>query len=258
MIPWFRFTVFHFGPLPIQVWGCFVALGMLVAMMIIWRRSEQLGLSRDTMLDLAVWLMIGGIIGARLFHIAFYEPGYYLANPLEMLKVWHGGLSSFGGLAGAGVAFWYFVWRRKIALAQLLPMADIFAFAAVFGWMIGRGGCFMIHDHMGAHSNCFLAIRSPDGPRLEMALLEIVGLIPLGILFFVCRKKKLPQGWYVGILFVYYGVLRFVLDFFRATDIINPDARYLGLTPAQYFAILLVGCGSWFLLKAYGVRRPRQ
>ena len=79
-----------------------------------------------------------------------------------------------------------------------------------------------------------------------MAILEILGLIPLAIIFFVLRDRKKPAGWHTSILFIYYGVLRFILDFWRATDIVGSDVRYLGLTPAQYFAILLVFVGGYF------------
>jgi phosphatidylglycerol:prolipoprotein diacylglycerol transferase len=102
---------------------------------------------------------------------------------------------------------------------------------------------------MGRPCDCFLAIDSPDGPRLEMAIFEIIGLLPLAILFYLKRNKRVSERWFTATLFIYYGVLRFILDFFRATDIAAADARYLGLTPAQYFGILLVGTGIFFLYK---------
>lgn len=72
--------------------------------------------------------------------------------------------------------------------------------------------------------------------------------MPLALVFIILRNKEMPKGWFLSALFVYYGVLRFILDFFRATDIQQADARYLGLTPGQYFGILLVAIGI-FLLK---------
>ncbi len=136
-----------------------------------------------------------------------------------------------------------------MGVVEIFKVGDMMSFAAVYGWMVGRIGCFMIHDHLGAHSNCPWAMATPDGPRLDMAFMEIVGMIPLAILFFLMRKKSSPQGWYTSVLFIYYGILRFILDFWRATDITNADARYLGLTPGQYFAILLLLFGAHFFLK---------
>ena len=249
MIPWFQWSVIHIGPLPVQVWGSFVALGMVVSLLIVTRRSERFHLPREQMLDLALWAIIGGLIGSRVFHVLFYQPSFFLAQPLEIIKIWHGGLSSFGGLFGAMVGFALFVKRKAIPKFQFFIIADLMSFAAVFGWIVGRLGCFMIHDHLGVHSTCPLAIQTPTGPRLEMALVEILGMIPLAILFFYFRRKQMREGWYTGMLFVYYGILRCILDFFRATDIRGADSRYIGLTPGQYFAIVMAAVGGYFLYK---------
>src|SRR3989344_8225240 len=241
LIPWFQYTVIHLGPIPIRVWGLFVALGMALALWIIWRRSRRLGLNPELISNLAVWSIIGGLIGARLFHVLFYEPAFYLQQPLEVFKIWRGGLSSFGGLTGALVAFWLWARRNKIFVERWLPIADQLSFAAVYGWLVGRLGCVMIHDHPGRPSNFWLAIRWPDGtPRLDLALLEIIAMMPLAIWFYVKNKKTknyspgggggrggVSEGWYLNVLFIYYGTLRFILDFFRATDLPGADARYL-------------------------------
>lgn len=246
MIPWFEWKTIALGPLTLQVWGLFVAAGMLLGMWIINKRSKKFSLNTDMMFNLGFWMIVWGIIGARLFHVVFYEQGYYAAHPLEIFKLWHGGMSSFGGLFGAAFYFWRAIKKQKL-LGHILVIADVMSFSAVFGWMLGRVGCLLIHDHLGRHSNCPWAMQTPDGSRLEMALLEIVGMIPLALLFFINRKKEKPSGWYVGILFLYYGVLRFILDFYRAKDIVGADARFLGLTPGQYFAIVLalLGLVQW-------------
>lgn len=250
LIPWFQFTVFHLGPVPLRVWGLFVALGMVVAVWIIWRRAANKK-AAETMVDLAVWVIIAGLLGARLVHVLFYEPAFYLTNPVEIFKVWHGGLSSFGGLFGAVVGFFVYLKIKqsslRIEVNKMLKFADALVFASVYGWMVGRLGCVMIHDHPGIPCNCFLALPWPDGtPRFDMAMLEILGMIPLAIWFFMVRKKQEVAGWYLHVLFIYYGALRFILDFFRATDLPGADARYFGLTPAQYFAIVLVVVGARF------------
>jgi phosphatidylglycerol:prolipoprotein diacylglycerol transferase len=249
MIPWFQYTVVHIGPVPIQVWGFFVALGMVLTFWILAKRAPMYGIQKEGILDAAFLMIFFGLVFSRLFHVFFYEFGYYAAHPIDIFKIWQGGLSSFGGLCGAGVGFWYAVRKKKIAKEKLLKAADLLGFAALFGWIVGRIGCFMIHDHMGRPCDCFLAINTPDGPRLEMALLEILALLPLALIFFIARKKSMPEGWFVSVLFVYYGLARFILDFFRATDIEVADVRYLGLTPAQYFAILLVGAGVWLYIR---------
>jgi phosphatidylglycerol:prolipoprotein diacylglycerol transferase len=203
----------------------------------------------DLLFDVVVWMLVGGFVGARLVHIVAYEPLYFLAQPLEIFKIWHGGLSSFGGFFGAGIGFWLYVKKKKISHEQLYRIANELGFAAVFGWMVGRVGCVMIHDHWGVPCNCPFAIATPAGGRLDMALLEIIALIPLAIWLFVQRHSQKFAHIFLPVIFVYYGFLRFVLDFFRATDLSGADVRYFGLTPGQYSAIVVFGLGVWLLRK---------
>lgn len=246
MIPYFEWKTILLGPLTIQVWGMWVAFGVLLALYIVDIRAKQLKLKRrEFLLDMSLWMIVSGIIFSRIFEILFYAPQFYFSHPFEMIQIWHGGLSSFGGFFGAAFAFFIFTKRKKISTVELYKIGDILSFAALYGWMVGRIGCFMIHDHWGAHANCPLAMQTPDGPRLEMAFLEILGLIPLAIIFYFNRKKERPFSSFTGIAFMYYAVLRFVLDFFRATDILAFDSRYFGLTPGHYSAILLFACGVY-------------
>ncbi|MFA4831057.1 MAG: prolipoprotein diacylglyceryl transferase [Patescibacteria group bacterium] len=253
MLPYFHLTIIHLGPLTIQIWGLIVALGMFLSLIILWYRGKKLGADVEQLLDLTIWVIISGLIFSRVFHVVFYEPAYYFSAPLEMLKIWKGGMSSFGGIAGGALGFFWYVWRKKIAKQAIIPILDQICLAAIFGWIVGRFGCVFTHLHPGRLSDSFLAVKFPasaeaaagklDGARLDMAVIEILFLIPLAIFFFVMRNKKMFSGFFLSTLLIYYGILRFILDFFRATDLMGADARYLGLTPAQYFAILIAVVG---------------
>lgn len=252
MIPWFQYTTVYLGPLPIRVWGFFVALGIAISLWIVYKKSKKLELNSESALDAAFYTIVVGIVGARLFHIVFYEPMFFIQNPIEMLKLWHGGMSSYGGFFGAVVGFVWYAKRKKLLNFYMMKYADLFAYASIIGWMIARVGCFMIHDHIGKPCNCFLAIDTPIGPRLDMALLELIALIPLAVYVYAKRKKQHPHGFYLALICVYYGVIRFVLDFWRATDIAAADVRYFYLTPAQYMSIVLVGIGLYTFRKIQG------
>ena len=242
MIPWFQFTSFNIGPLTIQVWGLFVALGLGLSLWILNLQTKN-NPKQKQIFDIAFWLIIWGFIGARLGHVLFYEPKFFLAHPIDIFKIWQGGMSSMGSFIGAALAAWCLIRKHKLNIKEL---ADTFLYSSVAGWMLGRVGCFMIHDHLGAASNCPLAILTPLGKRLDMALLEILGLIPLALWLYVGRQKVRPSGERSLIILAYYSALRLILDFWRATDIANSDTRLLGLTPAQYFSmVLLVFCGFW-------------
>jgi phosphatidylglycerol---prolipoprotein diacylglyceryl transferase len=249
MIPYYSWTTIPLGPLTLQVWGLFVALGVLLSLWIIKKRSVHNKMSVELLYDIALWMLVGGFVGARLVHIVAYEPSYFLAQPLEMFKIWHGGLSSFGGFFGAGIGFWLYTKKKKVSSEQLYRITNELGFAAVFGWMVGRVGCAMIHDHWGVPCSCPFAIATPSGGRLDMAVLEIIALIPLASWLFVKRHSQKYTPRFLPIILIYYGLLRFVLDFFRATDLGGSDVRYFGLTPGQYSAIVVFGLGVWLLRK---------
>ncbi|NCS71776.1 MAG: prolipoprotein diacylglyceryl transferase [Candidatus Magasanikbacteria bacterium] len=251
MIPWFQWTTIPLGPVSIQVWGLMVALGIFLSSVIITRVAKKKGFSSELCYDAILWMILFGILFSRVFHVLFYDIGFYIANPFEIIQLWHGGLSSFGGIFGAGVGLFLFWKKRTLSTKQLLPFLDILSFGAVCGWIIARFGCFFIHDHLGKESNnFFLAMKTPgNGSRYDMALLEIIGMLPLAFVFVVFRKKKLFEGWFLAVLFVYYGCLRFVLDFWRV------DTTYVGLTPAQYFAMVLVAIGGYMFVKRGSFRK---
>lgn len=247
--PFFEWRTIELGALTIQVWGLFVALGIGFSLFLLKKRSHLYRTDAVLLLDLAFWILIGGFLGARFAHIFLYEPTFYLSHPAEMLKVWHGGLSSFGGIIGAVISFFLFIKKRALLPKQVMQIAEQLSYAALFGWMVGRVGCSMIHDHWGIPCNCPFAIQTSSGPRLDMAVIEILLLLPLAIFFFLKRKMVTAQLYFFPLLLIYYGILRFLLDFLRATDITGADSRYLGLTPAQYFAILMTMIGVYLIKK---------
>lgn len=248
MIPYFEWITISLGPLTLQVWGWWVAIGIAVSLYWLYKRSGRVGLPGEILLDVALYLLIFGFIGARLAHVFVYEPAYFLVHPWEIIAVWQGGLSSFGGFIGAILGFFIAMKRKGIGKHLWLRVADEFAFVSLFGWLFARVGCFCIHDHLGmpCSGNCLLAMDGPDVPRYDMALLEIVALVPLAVGFYLLRKRHMPTGWFTSVLMIYYGIIRFFLDFMRATDIDSADVRVVGLTPGQYGSVVMVIVGSFF------------
>lgn len=248
MIPHFQFISFQIGPLTIYVWGFFVVLGILTGIFLLYRRGF---FKEDRNLNLILYLMFAAIIGGRLGYVLFYDLFYFLENPIDIFKIWQGGMSSFGGFLAATIVLLIILPKD-----EKLKYLDILTIPFIWVWIIGRIGCFMIHDHLGRLSNFFLAVRFPDGARHDMALYEILAMV---VLLVGCRvslrltaargkdqggkpdilkSKKLPIGLITSITIIYYTTTRFFLDFLRATDLPNSDPRYFGLTPAQYGSIL--------------------
>src|SRR3989338_9446806 len=112
MIPYLNIEIFKIGPLTIHIWGFVVSIGFLIALWIAHRRAKRLKLSPNVILDLGFWILIGAFIGARLFHVLFYQWGYYATHLSEIIRIDKGGLSSFGGFIGAAVAFLVYGWNK--------------------------------------------------------------------------------------------------------------------------------------------------
>ena len=249
MIPFFRFTAFQIGPVTIQVWGLMVSLGILAALGFALYLSKKYILSSAIFTDLALYSIVGGMLGARLFHIVFYNSDYYLANPGEILAVWHGGASSLGGFFGAATAAYIFAKVRRFTWATLVPYIDIGVLSLWLGWGIGRIGCFLIHDHPGTLTHFVLGVRYPEGVRHDLGLYDsIVGFI----LFFIfwalfSRLTRKAPGLLTAASALSYALIRFCLDFLRATDLEGADIRYTYLTPAQWGMLVVIGLTGSFI-----------
>lgn len=269
MIPYFEWRVIQLGPLTLQVWGLFAAIGVIFGAWFAMNQARKRGLDAAKFERLVFSVIVWAFVGARVFHILFYAPGYYFQNPAEILKVWHGGLSSFGGFIGAALAFFSNfppLGKRghppslKLRLTSgeflpLLPTADSLASALPLGLGCGRIGCFLIHDHPGTlayGAGKWLAVNYPDGPRYDLGLfLGIFDFLLFGAFLWLLRKPR-KDGFYFALFMTAYGPVRFLLDFLRATDLPGSDTRYFGLTPAQYGSITL------FLLGARMLRSARR
>ncbi len=251
MIPYIHASTIALGPLTIHVWGFFVALAFVVGIFIARRMVRNRGLEVDHIMHMAGWVILATFVGARLFHVFFYDWPYYAVHPYDIVKFWEGGLASFGGYIGATLAVLAYLRYHRLPILQ---WADPLIYALPFGIAIGRLGPFFGHLHPGIRSNFFLAVQYPDGARLDADLLLAVNGIILATIFWICNRRIHRDGFFLTLFLLWYGVTRFLLDFVRATDIPMPDARYLGLTPAQYGAIVFVIIGIYLKWKL----RPQQ
>jgi phosphatidylglycerol:prolipoprotein diacylglycerol transferase len=202
--------------------------------------------------EVFTWALLGGLLGAHLLHVLGYHPELLRTQgPLVLLKVWDG-VSSMGGVLGgmAGIAAYF--WRKGL---RIRPYWDALALGTAPGWAIARIGCAVVHDHPGVRSNAWFAVAFPDGPRLDMGLVDCVLLAVISVLLYLLARRKRPEGVLMGVLAISYSVPRFFLDFFRARDLSFVDGRFLSLTPAQWISPVLAAAGVYLLVTA-GRARP--
>jgi phosphatidylglycerol:prolipoprotein diacylglycerol transferase len=243
MIPYFELRTIALGPVTIQVWGLLVALGVLAAAFASARLAKARGQKPEIIWDMTAWVIAGAFLLARVFVVLFYDPAFYFSHPVDILKIWEGGWSVMGGfLGGALTAIWY-MRRKKV---DVFAYADTTMFGIPLGLFIGRIGCFLIHDHPGTATDFLLGVQYPDGiVRHDHGLyLSLNGLF-LFLTFLILLKRKAKTGTFLIVGLIWYGIVRFGLDFLRATDGDVVDSRYFHLTPAQYASILMILFGLY-------------
>ncbi|WP_128254534.1 prolipoprotein diacylglyceryl transferase [Falsirhodobacter deserti] len=222
---------------------------------------------------LLTWVILGVVLGGRLGFVLFYEPGYYLSNPAQILQVWQGGMSFHGGLLGVIIATWIFASREG---APKLSTADMMALAVPPGLFFGRIANFINAELWGrptdlpwgvafpgeAAQTCAgiagICARHPS--QLYEAALE--GLLLFAVIWLLILKRnwlKWP-GAIIGVFTAGYGLARFLVEFVR-----QPDAQFIspgnplglawhvggyGLTQGQALSLPMIAVGLFLILRA--------
>ncbi len=222
--------------------------------------------------ELLTWVVLGVVLGGRLGFVLFYEPGYYLANPGQILKLWQGGMSFHGGFLGVVVAAWIYCRRHGV---PALGLADALAVATPIGLGLGRVANFINAELWGrptdlpwgvvfpgeAAQDCpgvsGLCARHPS--QLYEAGLE--GVVLAAVLFLLVRRGALRwPGLVLGVFLAGYGLSRFVVEFFRQADAQfitagNPLGHVIGgpvwgLSMGQLLSLPMILIGLGFVLMA--------
>ncbi len=222
--------------------------------------------------ELLTWVVAGVILGGRLGFVLFYEPGYYLSHPAEIIKVWQGGMSFHGGFLGVVLAAW--AWARRNGIAAL-RLADALAVAAPVGLLLGRLANFINAELWGRPTTAPWGVIFPGEAaqhcpgivgacarhpsQLYEAGLEGL-LLGLVLLVLVRRGGLARPGLALGVFLAGYGLARFVVEFFRQADarFITPDnplghvlgGPVWGITMGQLLSLPMVAVGAGFILWA--------
>jgi phosphatidylglycerol---prolipoprotein diacylglyceryl transferase len=247
------------GPLKLQVFGPLVATGVILG----WRRCLHYAKLKDIdeflFRDYLFWMLVAAFVISHWVSVIFYFPHQIKEDPLVLLYIWNG-LSSVGGFFGAFIGMMWFLKKHD---QPVIVYADATIFGLLLGWVFGRAGCSLVHDHPGkiVPEGTFMAVGPwPDGTwRYDLGLLEFMFALTLMlVVYFVVDWNNKRPGWLVGLVVTAYAPYRFFLDFLRAEDpsrvISTPDARYAGLTTAQWFTIAFLCAGLYLLF----FRKPKE
>lgn len=261
------------------------ALAYIAGLVIAWRivvglvkRPDLWGtggapMTKEQPEDLLTWIILGVVLGGRLGFVLFYQPGYYLANPGDILKVWEGGMSFHGGFLGVVVAGLLYCWKYKL---PALRVGDAVAVSSAWGLMLGRIANFINAELWGrptdvpwafifpgqSAQNCpdVLGLCARHPSQLYEAALE--GLLLGTIMLFLAYRRGwlMRPGAMIGVFLTGYGLARCFVEFFR-----QPDAQFVtlgnplglawhiggyGLTMGQILSVPMILLGLWMIKRA--------
>ena len=202
--------------------------------------------------DLITYLIISIIIGGRVGYIIFYNLDYYLTNPLEMIKIWEGGMSFHGALAGIIIGTYSFTKKREI---KFLYMLDIIACVAPIGIFFGRIANFINGELIGKVTNVSWSVIFPAIdmlPRHPSQLYEafLEGIVLLVILNFLILKKNYKTGMCSYLFLILYGIFRIISEFFREPDSqIGYLFNLFSMGTILSVSMILAGTALFFVIK---------
>lgn len=243
-------VIVQIGPLAVRWYGLMYLAGFMAAYFLIRHlaRYRDLPLASQELSDLLFYGVLGVILGGRLGYTLFYNFSYYADHPLRIFAVWEGGMSFHGGLLGVVAASLIFCHRK--GLPRLLT-GDILVTAATIGLGLGRLGNFINAELWGRVTDVPWGMVFPGGgpePRHPSQLYEAFLEGPvLFLILWLLHRRKAPAGAPFFAFFLFYGLFRFGVEFFR-----QPDAHlgflWGGATMGQLLSLPMVLFGAFGLV----------
>ena len=239
--------IFQIGHFALRWYGLIVLIAIQVGIWLIAREAEPKGFNKEDFYGAAMWIIIAGILGARLFHVLDHWHEYSI-NPIRALYIWEGGLAIWGALIGGLIAAAFVSWTYKWHFPKLLDAA---APGLVIAQAIGRIACVITGDAMGKPTTgpFGFAYSSPGAlvPQLgvyytPMPVYEIIANLVIFAILWQLRKRSWPDGRLFLIYLTLYSVERFFLAFTSSYRIIA-----FGLTQSQIIAVFGFAIGAVLL-----------
>jgi phosphatidylglycerol:prolipoprotein diacylglycerol transferase len=243
--------IFSIGFVSIRYYSIFFLISFGLGIVILKRIFNIENKPETDVDDLLIYMMIGTVIGARLGHVLFYSPGHYFSNPLEILKVWEGGLASHGALVGILPLLYLFVRNKKIY--NYLWLIDRVAITVALAGFFIRSGNLFNSEIIGKPADvpwAFIFSKYVDNvPRHPTQLYEALGYLIIFVIlykYYSIKKENSPPGFLFGLFMVLIFGFRFFVEQFKE----NQEAFEAGmaLNMGQILSIPLVLLGAYMII----------
>lgn len=248
--------IFSIGHFHLRWYSLIVLTAIGVGIWLAAREAARKGFKKDDIYDAALWVILGGMIGARLFHVIDHWPDIFAANPIRALYIWEGGLAIWGAVVGGIIVITILARLRRWLLPKLL---DAVVPGLVLAQAIGRFACIITGDAMGkATTGPFgFAYSSPNAmvPQLgvyytPMPVYEIIANLGIFALLWQLRKRNWPDGLLFLVYLSLYSTERFLLGFTSSYQIIA-----FGLTQSQIVALVSLAVAVPLIVRSQ-MQRP--
>ena len=236
--------LFQIGNFGIRWYSLVYILGFLLAAYFLKKNKEKLNIKEDDVSNFTIYLIIGVVLGARLFHILIVDFGFYSEHLTEIFKIWRGGMSFNGGLIGAMAATYYFSRKKKIGFGVL---ADILTIPAIFALALGRLANFVNAELIGKITSVNWCVNYPgiEGCRHPSQIYSSIGRFIIFVYLVILNRNEFKPGFIFWNFVFFESIGRFIVDFYRE------DVLYFNLTLGQILSVVLVVISLIVFIKYY-------
>lgn len=225
---------FYIGQIPVRWYGLMMFLGLLLGFLLWKKLAKKNGLDKITIMELYLFMLLGLFIGCRIFYVLVYNFHNFISNPISILYIWQGGLSSHGGIIGGTLFFYIYCKKKKLPFWEL---ADIAIIPLILSTGFVRVGNFLNSEIVGRISSVPWAIKfyGYDDLRHPSQLYEAIkNFFICGFLYklYYIKNLNLPAGTIYWLFIFLFSFIRFFTEFFKEYLVFDS-----GLTIGQYISI---------------------